>query len=103
MNRKRHPGIRNVIGTALLLAGIAAGSPADLWAQSNQPSAADRAPAAPDDPNPAKTPKATETDREEKGPPERNRSYRQEKDPQNNFVPSEEIRVDKAVDFPADI
>lgn len=34
---------------------------------------------------------------------DRGRSYRKQKDNLKSFEPSEEIRVDKAVDFPADI
>ena len=36
-------------------------------------------------------------------PQDRSNAYRKEKDSLNPFEPSEEIRVDKAVDFPADI
>jgi hypothetical protein len=47
-------------------------------------------------------PKDTATDGEQI-PQDRSSAYRKEKDNLKPFEPSEEIRVDKAVDFPADI
>ena len=102
MNKNKHPVVCGLIGAALLLAGVAGGIPADLWAQSSDPPAAGRAPEAPDTPKPVTAPEETKKE-EENRTPDRSRSYRREKDPLKTFVPSEEIRVDKAVDFPVDI
>ena len=50
----------------------------------------------------AAPPKGTATDMAQP-PSEQGSAYRKQKDNLKPFEPSEEIRVDKAVDFPADI
>ena len=88
-----------LIGIMLLLAGLSGGPSSALWAQSAETPPAATAPArtevAPED-NPPTTGKETPTQ-------DRQRTYRRQKDELKAFAPSEEIRVDKAVDFTAEI
>ena len=88
-----------LIGMTLLIAGLLGIPSPALWAQSAETPPAAAAPAqtegAPED-NP---PKAGKENTKE----DRSRTYRRQKDELKPFAPSEEIRVDKAVDFPVDI
>jgi hypothetical protein len=86
------------IGMTLLLVGLLGGPPPALWAQSaaTPPTAA----------APAQTeiaPENNTTTEKEPSTQDRQRAYRRQKDELKEFAPSEEIRVDKAVDFPVDI
>ena len=98
MNDDRHH-TAGLIGMTLLLVGLLGGPAPTLWAQSAETPPAATAPAqtdvAPED-NPPATGK-------EKTTQDRQRAYRRQKDELKAFSPSEEIRVDKAVDFPVDI
>ncbi|MCB2168294.1 MAG: hypothetical protein KQI78_11565 [Deltaproteobacteria bacterium] len=98
MNDDRHHAA-GLIGMTLLIAGLLGISSPALWAQSAQTPPAAAAPAqtegAPED-NPPATAKEPSTQ-------DRQRAYRRQKDELKEFAPSEEIRVDKAVDFPVDI
>lgn len=98
MNDDRQHAAR-LIGMALLLVGLLGAPPPALRAQSAETPPAATAPAptdvAPED-NPPTTGKETSTQ-------DRQRAYRRSKDELKAFSPSEEIRVDKAVDFPVDI
>jgi len=101
--RGRH-AFAGLIGAALLLAGVLGGPPPALRAQSTTAPPADSAPAPVDA---SKTDGAPQTETtatgEEDSKQDRERAYRRQQDELKRFAPSEEIRVDKAVDFPADI
>lgn len=98
MNDDRHH-TAGLIGMTLLLVGLLGGPAPTLWAQSAETPPAATAPAqtdvAPEDNSPATGKEKTTQDRQ--------RAYRRQKDELKEFAPSEEIRVDKAVDFPVDI
>lgn len=94
----------HLIGVAFLLAGLLGWPPTALQAQSTTTPPADSAPAPTND---SKTDGAPQTNApgtgEEDTKQDRQRAYRRQKDELKEFAPSEEIRVDKAVDFPVDI
>ena len=98
MSEDRHHAAGR-IGITLLIAGLLGISSPTLWAQSAETPPAATAPAqtdvAPGD-NPPATGKEPSTQ-------DRQRAYRRQKEELKAFTPSEEIRVDKAVDFPVDI
>jgi len=88
-----------LIGMTLLLAVLLGAPPPALRAQSAETPPAATAPAQTDvAPEGNPPPAAKET-----SPQDRQRAYRRQKDELKAFAPSEEIRVDKAVDFPVDI
>ena len=97
MNDAR-PNAAGLIGMTLLLVGLLGGPPPALWAQSAETPPAATAPAqtgvVPADSPPATGKESTQ---------DRQRAYRRQQDELKEFAPSEEIRVDKAVDFPVDI
>jgi len=101
--RGRHLFAR-LVAVAFLLAGLLGWPPPALRAQSTTAPPAGSAPAPADAsetdgaPQP-KTPAAGKEDPKQ----DRQRAYRRQKDELKEFAPSEEIRVDKAVDFPVDI
>ena len=103
MKKGRHLILLRLLGTAVLVLVLLGSFSSDLPAQSPATPQAEDGTAPVEsrdaDAKPEKTPPA----REEKTDADGSRSYRREKDQLKNFVPSEEIRVDKAVDFPADI
>ena len=101
MRKKRWIPIGVWLGIGLLLIGLLAGPPAVLMAQS--PTApADKAPTMEERKTPEEEP-ARDAGREGKAHQDRGGAYRRQQDSLSPFEPSEEIRVDKAVDFPADI
>lgn len=91
-----------LIGVVCLLAGLLLWPPPALWAQSAGETPAER-PTAPVEESPSDAKPKTETPKTGEESPKREQSYRRQKDNLKQFAPSEEIRVDKAVDFPADI
>jgi hypothetical protein len=101
--RGRRP-LARLLGVAFFLAALLSGPSPTLWAQSTEAPATGSTPApatiSPSDAAPkTETPVTGEEDVQQ----ERQRAYRRQKDDLKRFAPSEEIRVDKAVDFPADI
>jgi hypothetical protein len=93
MSDDRHHAA-GLIGMTLLLVGLLGGPAPALWAQSAETPPAQGEVAPEDNPPPAV---------KEPSPQDRQRAYRRQKDELKEFAPSEEIRVDKAVDFPVDI
>jgi hypothetical protein len=83
---------------ALMLGGW----PPGLWAQTASPPPKE-APAQEERTAPPQAPAEDAAPGEDTATENRSRAYRQQKDQLKPFAPSEEIRVDKAVDFPADI
>ncbi len=86
------------IGMTLLLVGLLGAPPPALWAQSAETPAAATAPAQTE-----VAPEGNPPPEKETSPQDRQRAYRRQKEELKEFTPSEEIRVDKAVDFPVDI
>lgn len=104
MTGKGRPTFARLIGVAFLLAVLLSGPTPALRAQSTAMPPASSAPAPVEEPPSDNTPKTkTPTTGEEDPAQDRERGYRRQKDDLKRFAPSEEIRVDKAVDFPADI
>jgi len=99
--RRRHAFAR-LAGVAILLAGLLSWPSPALRAQSAEAPPAGRSPA-PVEESPSEAAAQTETPATGEKDAKRERAYRRQKDELNKFAPSEEIRVDKAVDFPADI
>ena len=100
MRKKPWIPIADWLGIGLLLIGLLARPPAALLAQT--PTApADEAGTMEEKKSPAEEP--ADAVGEDKPPQDRGGAYRRQKDNLKPFEPSEEIRVDKAVDFPADI
>lgn len=104
MTGKGRPIFVRLIGVAFLLLGLLSGPSPTLWAQSAEapPTGTPPAPVkkSPSDAAPkTETPATSEEDSKQ----DRERAYRRQKDDLKRFAPSEEIRVDKAVDFPVDI
>ncbi len=104
MKENRPHTIACLISMIFLLTGLLGEPSPALWAQSAETPPTASAPAqaeetktevAPED-NPPPTGKEDSTK-------DRQRAYRRQKDELKEFAPSEEIRVDKAVDFPVDI
>ena len=101
MRNKRSTTLRDWLGIGLLLIALLAGPPPALLAQS---------PTAPADEDRAteerKTPEeepARDAGNDGQAPQDRGGAYCRQQDNLKPFEPSEEIRVDKAVDFPADL
>ena len=101
MRKKRWIPLSDWLGIGLLLIGLLAGPPAVLMAQSPT-TPADEAPTMEERITPEEEP-ARDPGGEGQAPQDRGGAYRRQKDNLKPFEPSEEIRVDKAVDFPADI
>ncbi len=101
MTTKQHRMLIGLIPAGLLAIGLLGGTAADLRAQSPTTPTQESTPAK--EAAPDATPQETPDEKKAQPAPDRSRSYRRDKDPLKDFVPSEEIRVDKAVDFPADI
>lgn len=103
IGRGRRP-LARLIGVTFLLTGLLSGPSPTLWAQSTEAPATGSTPA-PVEKSPSDAAPKTETPAtgEEDAQQERQRAYRRQKDDLKRFAPSEEIRVDKAVDFPVDI
>jgi hypothetical protein len=104
MNGRRRCPLARLIGVAFLLLGLLSGPSPTLWAQSAEapPTGTPPAPVkkSPSDAAPkSETPATGGEDSHQ----DRQRAYRRQKDDLKEFAPSEEIRVDKAVDFPVDI
>ena len=99
--------IKNVIkggrraGTALMVILLLNGPPSMLWAQTTPPPG-EVSQQGDQTSRQAAPSQDTATDGKPV-PQDRSSAYRKEKDNLKPFEPSEEIRVDKAVDFPADI
>ena len=88
-------------GTALMVILLLNGTPSILLAQTTPPpSETSRQGTQPSGETPP--PQDTATDGKQV-PQDRSNAYRKQQDNLKPFEPSEEIRVDKAVDFPADI
>lgn len=102
MTGNRRHVCNRLIGVVCLMAGLLLWPPPALRAQSADAPPAER-PAAPVERSPSDAKPKTEAPKTEEAPPKREQSYRRQKDNLKQFAPSEEIRVDKAVDFPADI
>ena len=104
MTGRRRPPFVRLIGVAFLLAGLLGWPPSALQAQSTATPPTGSAPAPA---NEAKTDGSPQTETpattKENPTQDRERGYRRQKDDLKRFAPSEEIRVDKAVDFPVDI
>lgn len=98
MNAMKPRPVVRLIGMALLSVGLLTAPSPVLQAQSAEtpPAAEEPGTAA----APKKDPAPTGVDKPD---PDRSRAYRRQQDELKPFAPSEEIRVDKAVDFPADI
>jgi hypothetical protein len=94
---RRHAA--GLIGMTLLLVGLLGGPAPALWAQSAETPPAAAAPARTEVAPEGHPPPAVN----EASPQDRQRAYRRQEDELKEFAPSEEIRVDKAVDFPVDI
>ena len=102
MTGNRRHACTRLIGTVCLLAGLLLWPAPALRAQSADAPPAER-PTAPVEKSPSEAEPETETPKAGEESPKREQSYRRQKDSLKRFAPSEEIRVDKAVDFPADI
>ncbi|MGD9330597.1 MAG: hypothetical protein PVJ53_04750 [Desulfobacterales bacterium] len=92
-------------GLGLVLLGVALlGGPSPaLQAQSTEPPPAGAESKTQEAESGAQSPPEPAPGGEAKPDPDRSGAYRRQKDELKPFSPSEEIRVDKAVDFPADI
>jgi|GEM_PF-2426175 len=101
MTMKPHRMVIGIVGIGLLAIGLFCGTASNLRAQSPTTPTQESTPVK--DAAPDAAPQETPDEKAAQPAPDRSRSYRRDKDPLKDFVPSEEIRVDKAVDFPADI
>jgi hypothetical protein len=100
MTIKRSFTCRCLLGALVVLTLLLNGPSQMLWAQSAPTGESTRQ----DEPPPGEEAPSEDTATAREQPPQdRGRAYRKQKDNLKPFEPSEEIRVDKTVDFPADI
>lgn len=101
MSKKRFSAAKGLLAAGFLLAGLLGGPPPVLMAQSaaaptEEAGGTEERKAAEEEPG-------NDTGEDGKAAQDRGSAYRRQPDSLRPFEPSEEIRVDKAVDFPADI
>ena len=88
-------------GTAFVMILLLNGTPCVLLAQTTSPPG--EAPQQDDQTSRGTAPPQDTATEGKQVPQDRSNAYRKQEDNLKPFEPSEEIRVDKAVDFPADI